>query len=129
MSSNDQIKISPANEERGILNVLRDFPDSTSFVFQVDMGAGNFDYYMKLGDPVFTPEDTKYVSVINSMGYNRMRRELWFGQFFIPRGKELKTVTNKQLLQMLEETAEMIKAGDRSFLRDTLKNFKAIGLI
>lgn len=129
MSSNDQIKISPANEERGILNVLRDFPNSTSFVFQVNMGAGNFDYYMKLGDPVFTPEDTKYVSVINSMGFNRLRRELWFCQFFIPRGRELKTITNSQLLEMLEETAKLIKAGEIGNIPDTIKNFKAIGLI
>lgn len=129
MSSSDQIKIAPSDQEKSILEVLREFPDSTSFVFQVDMGPGNYDFYMKLGDPVFTPKDTKYVSVINTMGYNRMSRELWFGQLFIPRGKELKSVTNSQLLEMLEQTARMIKAGDRAFLKETHKNFKAIGLV
>ncbi len=118
-----------ADQEMEIMDVLRNFPESIGFVFQVDLGAGNYDYYMKLSDPVFTPQDTKYVSVVKALGYNRSRRELWFGDFFIPRGKELRVCNNKQLLDMLEETAGLIKAGERIFTRDTLINFRSLGII
>lgn len=120
--------IPKANQERGILEVLREFPDSTAFVFQVGLDAGNYDYYMKLSDPVFTPDDTKYVSVFSAVAFNRGRRKLWFGEFFVPRGKELKTVTNKQFLDMLEETAALIKGGSLVD-SDTRENFKLLEMI
>lgn len=117
-----------ANHEMGIVEVLREFPESPAFVFQVGLETGNYDYYMKLSDPVFTPDDTKYVSVFSAMGFNRAKRKLWFGEFFVPRGKELKTITNKQFLDMLEETAGLIKTGSLVD-SDTRENFKGIELI
>lgn len=116
-----------SNQEMGIIELLKAMPDSTSFVFQVGLEAGNYDYYMKLGDPVFTPDDTKYVSVIPSMGFNRSRRKLWFGEFFIPRGKELKTITNKQLLEMLDEVWVLVKHDFPTIPTDTISAFKLLG--
>lgn len=118
-----------ANQEMGIIEALKAFPDSTAFVFQLGLEAGNYDYYMKLSDPVFTPDDTKYVSVFSAMGFNRQRRKLWFGEFFVPRGKELKTINNKQFLEMLEETAELFKAGKLLLDTDTRTNLTNIGLV
>lgn len=117
-----------ANQEMDIIEVLTSFPDSTAFVFQVGMEPGNYTYYMKLGDPQFTPQDTKYVSVLSTLGFNKQRKELWFGEFFIPRGRELKPITNKQFLDMLQETADIIKRGSLAFNHITRDNFKALGL-
>ena len=129
MKKTDKIMLA-SDQEMGIMELLKSMPDSKSFVFQIGSQAGTYDYYMKLGDPVFTPNDTKYVSVIPVLGLNPGRRQLWFTDFFIPRGRELKALTNKQFLEMLDGAWLVIKSGipTRDHNKtETLKNFKLLG--
>jgi hypothetical protein len=121
-----------ANEEATILEILRRFPDSVGFVFRLDIEGGRYIYYMKLDDPVFLVNDTKYVTKVNVMGYHQTTRELWFTDLNIPRGVELITVTNHQLLYMLEDTAMRIKNDalpQPGVPMSTAENFKIIGLL
>lgn len=120
------------NIQEDILTVLNKFPESKSFVFQLlnkDTSLGNYHYYMKLGDPVFTPSDTLYVSTVPALQFFKLEGKLAYKELLIPRGTELIAITNKDFLDMLLVTAELIKNKRNFYDSETVDNFIALGLV
>ena len=116
------------NQQDDILAVLLKYPDSLSFVFQIpDDGVGI--YYMKLGDPKFTPEDTLYVSIIPVMGFSRLESKIWFDNIKLPRGKELKSITNDHLLTLIMNLTDRIKENPKMYNTDTIDIIHSLGLL
>lgn len=106
------------NITMGVMELLEKFPESQAFAFAFKNTA---DIHLKLGDAVFTPNDTKFVSKVKVLTLNRFSGSLEVKDLNIPRGKELVAYTNTEYLNLLKALKTNVDKATKGY--DIYQNF------